>query len=103
MDEIAIDEEIEGVTIAVCVLKEDQASQPSDVVIVIEGSKVVEGLDNVALAVAMLFGLMYTINLSYPSELRYTFEIIQKVFMELDAGRLSKKALSLKHRLLHRN
>ncbi|KAL2091655.1 hypothetical protein ACEWY4_013918 [Coilia grayii] len=103
MDEVAVDEAVEGITVGICVLKEDRASQPSDIVIVIEGNKVVEWLDNVPLAVAMLFGLMYAINLSYPSELRYTFEIIQKVFMELDAGRLSKKALSLKHRLLHRN
>ncbi|XP_076854575.1 uncharacterized protein LOC143509604 [Brachyhypopomus gauderio] len=110
MDEVAFEEALEGITIGIAVIKEG-TSQPSqksgiptqpilDIVIVIEGSKVVEGLNNVALAVAMLFGLMYAVNLSYPSELRYTFQIIQKVFMELDAGRLSKRALTLKQRLL---
>lgn len=95
-----MEEAIEGITIGICVQKEDRASQ-SDNAVVIEGIKAVEGLDNVALAVAMLFGLMYAINLSYPAELRYTFEVIQKVFMELDSGRLSKKAQALKSRLHH--
>lgn len=67
--------------------------------IVLEGIKVLEDLDNVALAVAMLFGLMYALNLSYPADLRYTFEVVQKIFMELDGDKLSNKALALKNRL----
>lgn len=100
MDELEVEEAIEGITIGICVRKEDRASQ-SDVAVVIEGNKAVEGLESVALAVALLFGLMYAINLSYPANLRYTFEVIQKIFMELDPGRLSKKAQALKSRLQH--
>lgn len=48
-----------------------------DIGIVLEGIKVLQNLDNVTLAVAMLFGLMYALNLSYPADLRYTFEVIQ--------------------------
>ena len=60
-----------------------------------------QDLDNVALAVAMLFGLMYALIFSYPADLRYTFEVtlVQKIFMELDGGKLSNKALALKNRL----
>lgn len=47
----------------------------------------------------MLFGLMYVLNLSYPADLRYMFEVIQKIWMELDATKLSNKALALKNRL----
>ena len=64
-----------------------------DVGVVLEGSVVLEGIDNVALATALLFGLVYALNLSYPASLRYTFEVIQKVFMQLDTGKLSNKAL----------
>lgn len=56
-------------------------------------------LDNVALAVAMLFGLIYALNLNYPAELRYTLEAIQKTFMDLDGGKLSRRAFALKARL----
>ena len=58
-----------------------------------------QDLDNVALAVAMLFGLMYVLNLSYPADLCYTFEVIQKIWMELDGSKLSNKALALKNSL----
>lgn len=56
-------------------------------------------LENVALAVAMLFGLMHALNLNYPAALCYTFEAIQKIFMELDGGKLSRRAFTLKARL----
>lgn len=57
---------------------------------------VLQDLDNVALAVAMLFGLFYSLNMSYPSQLSYTFRLIQRVVMELDAARLLRKAQNLK-------
>lgn len=51
-------------------------------------------LGNVAFAVAMLLGLVYSLNLSYPLELRYTFEVLQKILMELDAHELSNSTQS---------
>lgn len=61
---------------------------------------VLKDLDNVANAVAMRFGLFYSVNMSYPSQLRYTFEVIQKVVMGLDATQLSRKAQNFKTKLL---
>lgn len=75
-------------------------SDSSDVGIIIEGVVVLQDLDNVALAVAMLFGLFYSLNMRYPSQLRFTFEVIQKLVMELDATDLSRKAQNLKTKLL---
>ncbi|XP_037608700.1 uncharacterized protein LOC119478205 isoform X2 [Sebastes umbrosus] len=100
MDENAVKEAIEDTTVGIYVLKEHASSdEPEDIGIVLEGIKVLQDLDNVALAVAMLFGLMFALNLSYPADLRFTFEVVQKIFMELDGGKLSNKALTLKNRL----
>lgn len=100
MDEVSINGAIQGTTVGVYVLKQHAACDESeDVGIILEGIKVLQYLDNVPLAVAMLFGLMYSLNLSYPVDLRYTFEVIQKIFMELDGDKLSNKVLHLKNRL----
>ena len=77
----------------------DATSRPEDIGVVLEGQMVLRDLDNVAFSAAMLFGLMYALNLNYPPELKYTFEVLQKVVMELDSNTLSKKAQVLKNRL----
>uniref|UniRef100_A0AAQ4R6N4 Uncharacterized protein n=1 Tax=Gasterosteus aculeatus aculeatus TaxID=481459 RepID=A0AAQ4R6N4_GASAC len=91
---------IEETTLGICVVKHTDATDgPENIGIVLEGQVVLHGLDNVALAAAMLFGLMYALNLNYPPELKYSFEVLQKVVMELDGNTLSKKAQALKNRL----
>ncbi len=67
---------------------------------VLEGVEVMTRLVGVAKACVFLLALIYAINLSYPKELRYSFEFFQKVLLELDSGKLSKKVYSLKNRLL---
>lgn len=71
------------------VVKHNITSKPEDIGVVLEGQMVLHDLDNVALAAAMLFGLMYALNLNYPPELKYSFEVLQKVVMELDGNTLS--------------
>ncbi|XP_078100559.1 uncharacterized protein LOC144513372 [Sander vitreus] len=89
---------IEETTLGICVVKHtDATDRPEDIGIVLEGQVVLHDLDNVALAAAMLFGLMYALN--YPPELKYSFKVLQKVVMELDGNMLSKKAQALKNRL----
>lgn len=70
-----------------------------DIGIVLEGQKVLQGLDNFALATAMLFGLMYALNLNYPPEMKFTFEVLQKMVVELEGCTLSVKAQVLRNRL----
>ncbi|CAL8317238.1 unnamed protein product [Arctogadus glacialis] len=98
-DEAAIKESIGDTTVGIFVVKNDATSGPEDVGIVLEGLQTMQGLDNAALAAAILFRLMYVLNLNYPPELKYTFEVCQKVVMELDGTTLSKKAQVLKNRL----
>ncbi|XP_076845338.1 sterile alpha motif domain-containing protein 3-like [Brachyhypopomus gauderio] len=73
---------------------------PLDVGIVLEGREVLAGLSSVARACALLLGLIYAVNLSYPKQLRYTFECCQKMLLELDSGKLSPKVHTLKSKLL---
>lgn len=77
----------------------DACDRPEDIGIVLEGQMILQDLYNFALAAAMLFGLMYALNLTYPTELKYTFEVLQKMFMELAGSTLSKKAQVLRNRL----
>uniref|UniRef100_A0A3B1IXZ8 Uncharacterized protein n=1 Tax=Astyanax mexicanus TaxID=7994 RepID=A0A3B1IXZ8_ASTMX len=78
----------------------DSTDVPEDVGIVIEGCTVLQDLGDVANGCAVLLGLIYCLNLSYPKDLRYTFDFFQKVLMELDGSKLSNKVQVLKNKLL---
>ena len=98
-DEAAIKESIVDTTVGIFVVKKDATSRPEDIGIVLEGLQIMQGLDNAALAAALLFGLMYVLNFNSPPELKFTFEVLQKVVMGLDGTTLSNKAQVLKNRL----
>lgn len=72
----------------------------SDIEIVVEGAKVLTGLEDVPRACCVLLGLTYALNLHYPRHLKYTFEVLQKLFLELDASKLSNRVQSLRSKLL---
>lgn len=46
-------------------------------------------LRNIPLAIAAFFGLVYALNIDYPPDLKYTFENLQKIIMEMEENRLS--------------
>uniref|UniRef100_A0AAR2JIM3 Uncharacterized protein n=1 Tax=Pygocentrus nattereri TaxID=42514 RepID=A0AAR2JIM3_PYGNA len=69
-------------------------------VVVLEGVEVLHNLQSVSHACMMLYGLIYALNLSYPKSLKRTFEVYQKILMDLDSTRLSPKVHSLKLQLL---
>lgn len=86
---------------AVFVIREeaDPLLPPLEIGIVIEGVEVLNRLPSVAHACAMLFGLIYVLNLGYPGELRHTFDALQKVFMEIEPKKMTRKVFSLSVRL----
>ncbi|KAG9269204.1 hypothetical protein AMEX_G16207 [Astyanax mexicanus] len=73
---------------------------PVDVSIVIEGIQVLKGCGNKTKACMLLMGLIYALNLQYPKKLKYTFEVFQKIFLELDGAKLQKRVHSLRSKLL---
>ncbi|XP_063074066.1 uncharacterized protein LOC134464580 [Engraulis encrasicolus] len=88
-----------GMVFGVRVIRKEGAEvheRPEEVLIVLEGVEVLTQLGNVPVAYAMLFALMYALNLRYPPEWKYTFEALQKLIMGLDGQRLSKKLQVLK-------
>ena len=86
---------------AVCVIREedDPLQPPQDVGVVIEGVEVLNKLPSVTHACAMLFGLIYALILSYPGELKYTFDALQKIFMEIEPKTMRRRVCSLSVKL----
>lgn len=73
---------------------------PEDIGVLIEGVEVLSSLANVGMACALLFGLIYSLNLQYPPDLKCTFEVLQKILLNLDGQRLSPKVQFLKNKLM---
>ncbi len=95
------EKELEGCTMAIFVIREeeDPLQPPLDIGIVIEGIKVLNELPSVPHACAMSFGLIYALNLSYPGELKYTFDALQKIFMEIEPKKMTCRVCSLSVKL----
>uniref|UniRef100_A0A4W5KGP4 Uncharacterized protein n=1 Tax=Hucho hucho TaxID=62062 RepID=A0A4W5KGP4_9TELE len=101
MDEESTKAAIEDTTVGIYIIKDHATSEePEDTGIVLKGVKVLQDLGNLAFAVALLFGLMYAMNLSYPTELRYTLRFSEG-FYGTEWGKPSNKAVVFKNRLFH--
>uniref|UniRef100_A0A3B1IFF3 Uncharacterized protein n=1 Tax=Astyanax mexicanus TaxID=7994 RepID=A0A3B1IFF3_ASTMX len=94
--------DLEQQTIAVFVIRRGGGGAqepPEDVGIVIEGVTVLHELSSVASACALLLGLIYVLNLAYPKPLRFSFEVLQKIIMQLEQQKMSPKVQNLCVRL----
>ncbi|KAK5614809.1 hypothetical protein CRENBAI_012637, partial [Crenichthys baileyi] len=73
-----------------------------DVSVVLEEAVVLTDLKDIPSAVAMLMGLLYCLNIDYPKNQKYTFEMIQTVFMNIGGGQCSSLVHGLRNRLLRK-
>lgn len=89
------------------VIAEDSVASPhslhleaSGTVVILEGTTVMDDLENLPHAMCLLFGLIYALNLEYPQQLKNTFDFIQRVLLSLGHKSLKPKIQSLKNLLM---
>ncbi len=89
---------IKGVVIGILVVVEDVMDPAfyNDVALMIEEEVVMRHLSDIPNAFLNLMGLVYALNLDYPKELKFTFEVIQRLFIGVGSDSCS----SLKSKLL---
>lgn len=89
-----------GVLLVVEDVKEPLPASYNDVALVIEERIVIRDLGDVPNAFVNLMGLQYMLNLDYPKDLKYTFEVIQRLFMGIGLDSCTPWVHSLKNILL---
>ncbi|MEQ2288733.1 hypothetical protein AMECASPLE_025850 [Ameca splendens] len=96
-DAAAVQDALTTLVLSIFVVGKAGSEGQRQVGIAIEGTEVLFGVPNVALACAYLMGLIYALDLSYPKKLKYTFEVFQKIFLEQEDGnkRMSSKVHDL--------
>lgn len=74
--------------------------QVFDVAVVVEETIVIHQLKSVACGLAKLMGVIYAFNLECPSALKYTFEFLQKVLMQIKPEQASARVYGLRNKML---
>ena len=77
---------MDGTAIGIYIIKHEgaDASDPPEVVrIIVEDVAVLQDIGDAASATALLLGVIYNLNLSYPPELKNTFETFRRSWWEL--------------------
>ncbi|CAM4546714.1 unnamed protein product [Leuciscus chuanchicus] len=89
-DPVPTDEEevVKGMNVGLLVVTEENTAnllpkEIIDVAVVLEEEIVLDGLKDVSNAFAVLMGLLYALDITYPEEVKYTFEVLQKVLMKI--------------------
>ncbi|KAL2095546.1 hypothetical protein ACEWY4_007694 [Coilia grayii] len=74
--------------------------KPASIAVILEGNIVLDDLSTYPEAFCLLFGLMYALHLDYPKSMKYTFEFIQKILLNLGQNKLTPKLQTLKNALM---
>ena len=77
-----------------------QSKNIVDVAVILEEHIILRELRDVPNGFAVLMGLLYCLNIDYPNELKYTFEVIQKVIMDIGGSTCSARVHGLRNKLL---
>ncbi|KAL4000610.1 F-box and leucine-rich repeat protein 13 [Sarotherodon galilaeus] len=104
LDTDPVERVTQGVTVGILTVLEDYVGPNSqttvvNTAIVLEEDIILDDLPDLPTAFAYLFGLLYGLNMEFPKELKYTFEAVQHIFMELTST-CSQRIRSFKTKLL---
>ena len=87
----------QGVSVGLIIVRDGM--DPLDVAVVLENEILLHEIHDLSKAMSLLMGLLYVLNIDYPKELRYTFEVIQKILMNIGAENCSAKIHGLRNKL----
>ncbi|KAI4830301.1 hypothetical protein KUCAC02_001941, partial [Chaenocephalus aceratus] len=96
---------VNGVDVGILIVTEERepAALPkniADVAVILEGRIVLRKLRDLPTGFAVLMGILYSLNIDYPKGLKDTFEVIQKVIMDIGGGTCSARAHGLRNKWL---
>ena len=95
--------ELAKTPMAVFVLRENldpPFCKPLEIGIIIHGVEVLSELSSVASACAMLFGLIYCLDLKYPKpQLQYSFDAFKKIIMGIENRNMMERVQNLAAKL----
>ncbi|XP_043997563.1 uncharacterized protein LOC122845379 isoform X3 [Gambusia affinis] len=77
-DEDSVSQDLAVENLKIYNIKANTSEDP-DIGIVVDGVKILTALGNFPRTYSLLVGLANAVNLAYPKELRYTFEVFQKL------------------------
>ncbi|XP_048097574.1 uncharacterized protein LOC125293616 [Alosa alosa] len=94
-----LDEQTKGIKMDVLTVLDDDDAV-INIALVLEETIVLKDIPDTPTALAYLFGLLYALNMEFPKDIRYTFETIQHIFMEMSTN-CSQRVRSFKTKLLN--
>lgn len=100
----ADDVAVKGVSVGILYVLEDcrveTSSSPKvqNIALIFEESVVLQDIPDTPTALAYLFGLLYALHISFPKDLKYTFDTLQYVFMGM-GPKCTQHVRSLKNKL----
>ena len=76
--------------------------ETNDICLVLEEQLAVMNISDIPKAFGLMMGLMYALNVDYPKHLKYTFEVMQKLFLNVGGCSCSSRVNGLRNRLLYK-
>ncbi|KAK0131463.1 hypothetical protein N1851_033865 [Merluccius polli] len=101
-------EAVKGMDVGILVVTEEDSQRPVpkdiiEIALILEEHIVIRDLKDVPNAFALLIGLLYVFNFHYPKDLKYTFEVVQKVIMNIGGDTCSARVNGLRNKLMSKS